>query len=577
MIKNLDKHVLEKMRVRFNRLYGPNLENHLLERMVGLVGRYGVGLEGYSEAALWNEKTTVLITYGDMVQNEHEAPLRVLKRFADQHLAGAIDTIHILPFYPYSSDDGFSVIDYRAVDPALGDWEDVQQLETGFRLMYDLVLNHCSRKSRWFSNYVAHIAPFRDFFIEADPTADLSAVVRPRALPLLTPVHTQHGDTHLWTTFSDDQIDLDFSNPDVLFEFLDILLFYIANGATIIRLDAIAYLWKQVGTACIHLEQTHEVVKLMRDLIDMVAPHVVLLTETNVPHKENISYFGKGDEAHMVYQFSLPPLLLHGLMNGDTSYLTTWAASLNDLPSNCTYFNFTASHDGIGVRPLQGIVPDEELDKLAERVKALGGQVSYKANSDGSQSPYELNITYFDALGDGPETVTELHLARFLCSQTVAMELSGVPAVYFHSLTASRNNYAGVEKTGRARSINRYKWNEAELENRLMDSGSTAAQVLKAYTHRLKIRSQNKVFHPDAAQRIIDLGPEWFVVERTWKRQRVVCISNFTDGYQELKIDQRLKPLSSCDACVDLLTGERYMGEGKVIPFKPYQTVWLKA
>jgi len=576
MIKNLDIHVLERMRSRFNRLYGPSEEAHLMERMVSLVGRYGIGLEGYSKADLWNERSAVLITYGDTVYNDTEPPLRVLKRFADQYLPGAINTIHILPFYPYSSDDGFSVIDYRVVDPRLGTWKDVQEIGREFRLMFDLVLNHCSRRSKWFADYVGNIAPYRDFFIEADPGADLSAVTRPRALPLLTPVHTRHGDVHLWTTFSDDQMDLDFSNPDVLFEFLDILLFYIAKGAAIIRLDAIAYLWKQVGTSCIHLEQTHEAVKIMRDLLDMVAPEVVILTETNVPHEENISYFGNGDEAHMVYQFSLPPLLLHGLINGNASYLSQWAATLDGLPENCTYFNFTASHDGIGVRPLQGIIPDKELNKLAERVKTLGGHVSTKANADGSESPYELNITYFDALGENAETVTDLHMARFLCSQTVAMELRGVPALYFHSLTATRNYAEGVKQTGRVRTINRRKWREDELSSLLADSGSPSSRIMTECLRRLQLRAQHAVFHPNATQQVISLGSEWFVVEREREGERVVCISNFSGEYRELKTDERIDRLNRADACSDILTGNRYMGIGKVIAFDPYQTVWLQ-
>jgi sucrose phosphorylase len=577
MIKNLDIHALERMRTRFNRLYGPNEVEHLLERMVALVGRYGVGLEGYSRAPLWDETTSVLITYGDMVQQKDEYPLQVLKRFTDRHLGGAITAIHLLPFCPYSSDDGFSVIDYRVVDPKLGKWSDVHEIGRGFRLMFDLVLNHCSRKSKWFSDYVGDIAPYRDYFIEVDPATDLSAVTRPRALPLLTLVHTRHGDTHLWTTFSEDQIDLDFSNPDVLFDFLDILLFYVSNGATIVRLDAIAYLWKQIGTSCIHLKQTHEVVKLMRDLLDMVAPEVVLLTETNVPHDENVAYFGAGDEAHMVYQFSLPPLLLHGLISGDASHLTQWAASLNDLPPKCTYFNFTASHDGIGVRPLQGIVPDGELMMLADRVKTLGGHVSMKSNPDGSESPYELNITYFDALGGGSGKVTDLHIARFLCSQTVAMELRGVPGIYFHSLTATRNNYDGVKATGRARTINRYKWNETELENLLADRGSPSARVMKEITNRLHLRSQHAAFHPDAEQQVVHLGPEFFVIERERENDRIACISNFTDQYQELKVDDRMPRLNRADTCTDILTGHRFMGQGKVIPLDPYQTVWLQA
>ncbi|MBN2164076.1 MAG: sugar phosphorylase [Pontiellaceae bacterium] len=576
MIKNLDIHALERVRSRFNRLYGPQEEEHLMERLVSLIGRYGVGLERYSRDKLWDEQTTILITYGDMVRNGDEPPLRALKRFADRYLAGAINTVHLLPFFPYSSDDGFSVIDYRAVDPKLGSWNDVQELGREFRLMYDLVLNHCSRKSKWFVDYVADIAPYRNYFIEADPDTDLSGVTRPRALPLLTQVHTRHGDMYLWTTFSDDQMDLDFSNPDVLFEFFDILLHYVAKGATIIRLDAIAYLWKQIGTSCIHLEQTHEVVKIMRDLLDMVAPEVILLTETNVPHEENISYFGEGNEAHMVYQFSLPPLLLHGLINGDASHLTLWAASLNELPKDCTYFNFTASHDGIGVRPLQGIIPNDELFRLADHVRGLGGHVSTKANSDGSESPYELNITYFDALGDAPDEVTDQHIARFICSQTVAMELKGVPALYFHSLTATRNYTAGVEETGRARTINRRKYSEDELGLVLSDENGPASRVMTECLKRLRLRSKYKVFHPDASQQVVNLGPDWFVVLREWEDLRVVCISNFTGEYRDLTIDERLYRLNRADACCDMLAGKRYMGEGKVIAFKPYQTVWLQ-
>jgi sucrose phosphorylase len=576
MIKNLDIHALGRMRNRLNRLYGPQEAERLLERMVALIGRYGVGFETPGPAERWNETSSILIAYGDMVQHGDEPPLRVLKRFADQHLAGTIDTIHILPFFPYSSDDGFSVIDYRAVDPNLGSWDDIKELGHGFKLMFDLVLNHVSRKSEWFKDYVANVAPFRDFFIAVDPETDLSAVVRPRNLPLLTPVHTRHGDAHLWTTFSDDQLDLDFSNPDVLFEFLDILVFYISNGASIIRLDAIAYLWKQIGTRCIHLKQTHEVVKLLRDLLEMVAPEVVLLTETNVPQEENISYFGRGDEAHMVYQFSLPPLLLHGLLHGTAAHLTQWAASLGNLPEGCTYFNFTASHDGIGVRPLQGIISDEEINQLAAQVEALGGHVSTKANPDGSESPYELNITYFDALGDDPETVTDLHLARFLCSQTVAMELRGVPAVYFHSLTATRNHLSGVEETGRARTINRKKWQEDELETLLADSRSPAARTMKEYLRRLHLRAQHKAFHPDAAQSIVDMGPGVFVVRRERDGLRIVCISNFTDQYTELVLGDHLPELNQAAACSDLLTGLRYMGEGKHIALDAYQTVWLQ-
>jgi sucrose phosphorylase len=573
LIKSLSKEPLERMRGRFNRLYGRQRADRCIERLVTMIGRYGVGYNVAPNEPTWSEDTTVLITYADTVRKDGEAPLTTLNRFAEAHLETLFSTVHILPFYPWSSDDGFSVIDYRQVNSEYGTWNHVQELNSHFDLMFDLVLNHVSSKSSWFKNYIAEVAPYRDYFIEADPETDLSAVVRPRSLPLLTPFRVDGKTKHLWTTFSDDQIDLNFATSDVLFEFLDILLLYIANGAKIIRLDAIAFLWKQPGTSCIHLEQTHEVVKLMRDLLDMIAPGVILLTETNVPHAENISYFGNGDEARMVYNFPLPPLLLHALHNGTSDYLVPWAQSVSETPDGCTWFNFTASHDGIGVRPLTGLVPDNELAALVDKVKELGGEVSTKRNADGTDSPYELNITYFDALGGD-----EHHIARFLCSQTVMLGLKGVPAFYFHSLTATPNDHAGVKETGRARSINRRKWDAGELENLLNEPSGTTAQVFKELSHRIAVRRKHAAFHPDAAQRVLELADGLFGFVRTAEgHPPVVCISSFSNVRKEVHLDHRIAELDSAAPCTDLLSGRRHNGADKLITLDPYQTVWLTA
>ena len=571
MIKNLSSRLLAEMRGRFNRLYGARRANQCVERLAAMIGRYGIGYNHLSTEARWDEKRTVLITYGDMVQREGERPLTTLKHFADRHLCDVIDTVHILPFCPWSSDDGFSVIDYRQVSPDLGRWQDVQAVGDNFDLMFDIVLNHCSRWSEWFRNYTAGIAPHRDYFIEMDPATDLSAVVRPRSTPALTAVHKDMGEAHVWATFSNDQIDLNFANPDVLFEFFDILLLYLSMGARIFRLDAIAYLWKQPGTSCIHLEQTHEVVKLFRNLLDMIAPEAVLLTETNVPHEENISYFGHGNEAHMVYQFSLPPLLLHALTTGNAAYLTAWAQTVSGCPESCTYLNFTASHDGIGVRPLTGLIPDSEFDALVEHVKAQGGHISTKRNSDGSESPYELNITYFDALGGD-----DYQLDRFLCSQTVMLGLKGVPAIYFHSLTATPNDHEGVEASGRARSINRRKWKIDELENELNGIGTTA-RVFSEYRRRIKIRTRHAAFHPDAHQRVVELddGLFGFVRVAIDDSEIIACVSNVSKVRKTLRIDSRFPELDSPKPLTDLLSGARTSGADKQIDLEPYQTVWL--
>ena len=559
---------MESLRKRFETLYGTDAAR-CMERIAMMVGRYGIGAATRpAPASRWDQRDAMLITYGDTIQAPGEKPLVTLKKFLDARLKGTFSFLHVLPFFPYSSDDGFSVIHFRTVNPDMGDWPDIQTLGKDFRLTVDLVLNHVSRQSGWFQDYQAGVAPGRHYFIEVEPGADVSAVVRPRSLPLLTAVTTPAGKRMVWTTFSDDQIDLNFANPDVLFEMLDILLLYVSMGARIIRLDAIAYLWKRIGTSCIHLPETHEIVKLFRDFLEIVAPDVVLLTETNVPQEENYSYFGAGDEAHAAYQFALPPLLLHALQSGTTKYLTAWATALPVLPPGSTVLNFTASHDGIGVRPLQGVLPDEEIRTLTERVKTLGAQVSTRKNSDGSDSPYELNITYFDAMrvnGD-PDP---LHVQRFMCSQIIPMVLKGIPAVYFHSLTATPNDMDGVKRTGRARSINRRKWTQSELDDALKDKSSNAARVFGEYTRLLQLRAGHTAFHPDGAQRILNLGESVFAVERTSPdgKEIILAISNCTGQPVHVPIDERDR--------TDLILNKTPEMVGNTVRLDPYQSVWL--
>ncbi len=416
---------------------------------------------------------------------------------------GVISTVHILPFFPYSSDDGFSVIDYLAVNPDLGTWDDIARLRGDFKLMFDAVINHISAHSAWFQGFVSGDPTYRDFFITVDPTTDLSSVVRPRTLPLLTPVQTAEGVRHVWTTFSADQIDLNYANPAVLLRIVDVLLFYVAQGADLIRLDAIAYLWKRVGTPCIHLPETHAVVRLFRDILDYVAPAVALITETNVPHKENVSYFGDGtDEAQLVYQSPCrrcwrilsPPVTSAPSAAG--------AAGLEKLSDQTSYFNFTASHDGIGVRPVEGILTPDEIAALVERARAHGGDVSYKTNSDGSRSPYELNINYFDMLSDpqGDEPLA-LQARRFLAAQAIQLAFVGVPGIYIHSLLGSRNWYEGVTRTGILRAINREKLAYDEVEAALSDPTSLRSLVFYPYRELLIRRAPNALSIPTARSR----------------------------------------------------------------------------
>jgi len=521
----------------------------------------------------WSEEDVILITYGNSIQTADEMPLKTLSDFLKERLADVINSVHILPFFPYSSDDGFSVIDYRQVHPDWGDWNDVASIAENFDLMIDLVINHCSRENLWFIDFISNREPYTDYFIEVDPATDVSMVTRPRNTPLLTPVHTHRGVRHVWATFSEDQIDLNFANPEVLFEFVKIYLFYIEQGARFIRLDAVAFLWKKLGTNCLHLSQTHAAVKLLRDIVNFVAPEVVVITETNVPVKENLSYFGQSDEAHMVYQFGLPPLVLHALNRGNASFLTDWADDIPPLPEGCSYLNFTASHDGIGVRPVEGLLPEREVQDLIDSMHRFGGFVSMKANSDGTESPYEINITLFDACMGTRRGPDHHQVQRFLCSQAIMLAMQGIPAVYIHSLTASPNDLDHVEQTGRTRSINRRIWEEHELEYLLSNPVTPQAEVFTELTRMLRIRRQQPAFSPDARQDVIKINTDLFILKRTSEdnSQRIFAISNVTERILKL-------PLASLgfleNGLSDLLAHEKRIVEDELVLY-PYQTVWL--
>jgi len=393
----------------------------------------------------WSEKDVVLITYGDSIVADGSVPLAQLHRFLDRHCSGVINSVHILPFFPYSSDDGFSVIDYFAVDENLGSWDDVENIARDYRLMADLVINHCSAESGWFKNFQESHGEGADFFLTAEEGHDLSQVVRPRTTPLLREVMTGEGKKQVWCTFSHDQVDFDFTNPEVFLTFLKIIRYYLDKGVRLFRLDAVAFLWKEPGTSCINLPQTHEIIRLLRHLIELAQWDSVVITETNIPTRENLSYFGEADEANWIYNFSLPPLLVYTFLAGDCSLLRQWMKGMPPAEDGTAYFNFIASHDGIGVRPVEGLLDDEQLFSMVEAMERFGGKISWRT-VEGGAKPYEINIALIDAFKgtfiepDEPEGV----LNRFLCAHTIMFGLEGIPGLYIHSLLGTGNDYEGL-------------------------------------------------------------------------------------------------------------------------------------
>jgi glucosylglycerate phosphorylase len=519
----------------------------------------------------FSQEDIFLITYGDTLNKTGEAPLETLYNFAESQFKDVFSTIHILPFFPYSSDDGFSVIDFFAVNPELGDWKDIQRLGRRFWLMFDLVLNHVSSKSAWFQNYLDEKSRYEDLAIEVDPSTDLSLVTRPRSLPLLTRFHKTSGNTvHVWTTFSADQIDLNYKSLDVFEKMINVLLFYVTKGAAVIRLDAVAYLWKEIGTSCIHLRQAHRMVQLFRKVLDVAAPDTLLITETNVPHPENVSYFGDGkNEAQMVYNFTLPPLLLYTFIRQDAGALSRWAECLRiDSPDN-TFFNFTASHDGIGVRPLEGILARDEIEKLMDIVKKNGGGVSYKKDPDGSNSPYELNITYVDALLNPENKNDPLHIPRFLASQAIQLVLPGVPAIYIHSILGSRNWLEGVRRTQRQRAVNREKLRVDDVLSQLKDPETFRSRIFYPFVHMIKTRKKQSAFHPKADFELLHIDPKVFVVVRRSKAQTIYTVTNVSSS----RVNVSLSDAKAPSLMKDLITGDDFRTDA--ITLAPYQFLWL--
>ena len=523
---------------------------------------------------LWSERDALLIAYGNSLVDGSHKPLDLLHDFLLTHMEGVVDGVHILPFFPYTSDDGFAVTDYRKVNPELGDWADIRRIGGAFHLMSDMVLNHVSSQSPWFNAYRQGQAPFDGFFYEASPEQDLSQVVRPRTTPLLQEVETANGVKHVWCTFSHDQVDLNFENPEVLLEILRIIRLHIDQGVRIIRLDAVAFIWKQAGSPSIHLPETHAIVQLLRLLADYATETVVLLTETNVPRAENLSYFGNRNEAHVVYNFPLPPLILHAMLAGSARFLLKWARAMPPAPLGCAYLNFTASHDGIGMRPAEGVLPQAEIDQMIECVRESGGLVSMRSLPDGGEAPYEVNCTYFDAMSRTLQGADDMKIDRFICSQTIPMSLEGIPAFYIHALLATPNDHDAVARRGMNRAINRHRWDYPALCERLQDAQTEQSQVLSALSDRLRLRAQQPAFHPNATQFTLQLDDRVFALWRQSldRAQSIFALHNVSaDG---VILPPGALNLIEGEDWQDLLSGEGVTWDAE-ITLAPYQCRWI--
>ncbi len=536
----------------------------------------------------FSEKDVILITYGDLLTGEQTCPLKSLAAFCDSFLEGNINTLHLLPFFPYSSDRGFSVVDFEQVDPNLGTWDDIWDLEKHYNLMFDAVFNHISSKSRWFQEFMNCNPAYRDFFIwylspDELTKEERSKIFRPRTSDILTAYQTLKGPRFVWTTFSADQVDLNYKTPEVLLRVTEILLLYVRHGADIVRLDAVTYLWSELGTSCAHLAQTHEVVKLFRDVLDAVAPEVSIITETNVPHDENISYFGDGaNEAQMVYNFALPPLVLHTFYRQDSTTLSRWVEGLTLEAETCTFFNFLDSHDGIGLMGVKDILTPQDRQFIIDKAQEHGGLISYKSAADGSEEPYEINITWYSALNQKPELCGEdiaFQVKRFVASRIIAMVIQGVPGIYLHSLIGTRNDIAAVT-TSDQRAINRTLIDEKLIKQALKDPLSKVSRINRELGRLISIRTQHRAFHPNGDQRVLFVDPRVFCLMRTSPEgdETLLVLINVTPEPCKVKITPEQFGIDE-PRWHDLVSDMQWhLSEGGLeIGILPYDVIWLKA
>ena len=550
----------------------------IVDDLIGAIGASAAPVQtGPAHPAdLWSQRDIALITYGDSIVDGGSKPLKVLRDFCEKWLANCVTWVHILPFFPWTSDDGFSVLDYSSVNQALGDWNDINDIATDYRLMADLVLNHCSSRSAWFDNFKQGIDPGRGYFFTKRPLFDVSRVVRPRTSDLTMPVVTWEGEQQVWCTFSHDQVDFDFSNPDVLLEFTRIIRLYLDRGVRIFRLDAVAFTWKRSGTTCINLPEAHDLVRLLRSLIEWVQPDAIIITETNVPNIENLAYFGQRDEAHCIYNFALPPLLIHTLVEADSSRITRWLMSMPPAILGTTYFNFLASHDGIGLRPVEGLLSEGELDSMIDRLQENGALLSWREHADGTRTVYEVNVSLFDAFKHIGEAV-DLTLERMILAHAILLGLEGVPAIYLHSFLATNNDLSRVENTGHNRAINRHQWALDELTGLLNDAKSQHARCLQAIKQLIDTRQGQPAFHPNATQFTLNCGRSIFGFWRQSpdRAQSIFCLYNVTPT--STTIAAASLNLVGSDSWRDLIGGETVdlFSEDTTIELAPYQAVWL--
>ena len=525
----------------------------------------------------WSENTVLLITYADNVNKGVTGKtISDFILFYQKYFSTFIDTIHFLPFFTSSGDGGFSVKDHEEIDPAYGNWKEISGFSKNATIMTDLVLNHASSQGKWYRNFIENKRPGKDYFFTIDNNYDCSNVIRPRDHELLKDIKLEIGNKKLWCTFSYDQIDLNFRNPDVLLEFVKLIIKLSSYGVKIFRLDAVAFIWKESGTTCLNLPQTHEIIKLLRDIVDQLDENIVIVTETNLPKNENLSYFGKNDEAHWIYNFSLPPLIIYTFLFGDSSSITKWSMKMPPAQFGNAYLNFIASHDGIGMRPAEGVLSDEDINNMLTRLKKNGSEFSMRKLKGTEDKVYEANISLFSALQNiDADNNGIFALDRFIAAHCIILAIEGVPAFYFNSFFGTKNDKQSYLKSGIKRDLNRHKWHFSDLVSKIDDDQTHEFKCFSILKELISIRKSQPAFHPNATQFTLNIDQSVFAVWRQSKnrKQSIFAITNVTS--LKFIFNTNMINLIDDEEWYDLLNPKTNFQDEQKIELNPYQTIWI--
>jgi sucrose phosphorylase len=576
--KNLDRLRLSKLLESIYKDHTTEELNFICNQLLQILDDFSEKsrYEEISEDKKWDESYAVLITYADGVYKKGEATLVTLRELLSKYFGSLSKVVHILPFLKSTSDGGFAVSSHKSIDEKFGSWEDLNSISNKHFLMADLVLNHVSSSHPWVQQFIKCQEPGLSNVFSPSQDLDWKNVIRPRSSSLFSQINTEDGQKQVWTTFGPDQVDLNWLNPKMTVEFLHLIITYLSNGIKWLRLDAVGFIWKESGTTCLHLPKAHSIVKILRILLNDLLKDGVLITETNVPQKENLSYLIPEDEADMAYNFPLPPLLLEAIITSRADILNSWICDWPELPETTTLFNFTASHDGVGLRALEGLMNEQRIKDLLINCEKRGGLVSHRRLSNGVDKPYELNISWWSAMEDPGRDSNRFQYERFLLTQLFVMSLKGVPAFYLPALLASENDIKNFSMTGQRRDLNREKFKSENLAAVFKNPESNANKNLRYLRSAMDVRAKLPQFHPQSQMECLSKSrSDIVVIKRGIGSKAIFTIHNMTENKINYRfMDYEFNKLIKNDLNMqDYLTTNKYNSNN--IELDPFQVIWL--